>query len=172
MEPTSNPTPNPKPKLASAKAAAANLASGTKSVVRFVVLKIIGIVLAMLFLFVAAFFLAYAASATATTVKGKEAKITVVSGKAWGHCTSFRLGGLFEVTAEMDKQKYEKIYCFYPAWPDILQPSKGDVIQVWPAKQPVTGAPAVEGWGWFIVGTFFVLGLLFFEFAFLVLTIG
>ena len=174
MEPNSNPAPNPnpKPKAAAAKAAIAPIVSGTKTAVRFIALKIIGVILSVVFLFLAALFLAYAASSTATTVKGKDARVTVISGKVGGHCTSFRLGGLFDVTAEMDKQKFEKIYCLYPAWPDVLQPVKGDVIRVWPAKQPVVGAPAVDGWGWFIVGTFFVLGLLFLEFAFLVLTIG
>ena len=106
-----------------------------------------------------------------TSVKGVDAKVVTVSTQV-GKChTAFRLGGLFQVSALIEKQKHEKIYCLYPAWPDQLQPTKGDIIEVWPEKQPFVGAPYVEGWGWFLVGTLFVLGLVMLEFAFIALTL-
>jgi hypothetical protein len=95
--------------------------------------------------------------------------------------TGTRIGGIFTVdTQNPDEKKKphhpvaadQKIYCIYPAWPDQLQPLQGDMIRVWPAKKPLFGAPATEGWGWFIAGTIFVLGLVALEFAFLAITVS
>jgi hypothetical protein len=142
-----------------------------KSLPRLILMKTIGALLAVFFLALALLFLGYSVSTVLVTTRGQEAKVLSISKQVGKHQTAFRLGGLFQVTAEREKKKFQKIYCFYPAWPDVFQPTLGDVIQVWPAKQPILGGPVTDGWGWFIVGTLLILGLVMLEFAFLVLTI-
>lgn len=160
------------PKVSLPKVNIATPVNMLKKTVRFIIMKTIGLCFSVVFLVLGAYFLGHSLAATASTVKGHDAKITDVSNQIGKFQTACRVGGLFVVTAEIEKKKYEKIYCLYPAWPDLLQPTKGDVIQVWPAKQPLAGAPLVDGWAWFIVGTFFIVGLVMLEFAFLVLTIA
>ncbi len=142
-----------------------------KSLSQLILVKIIGGVLAVLFLLLASFFLSYCFISVASTVKGKDAKIALVSGQIKNHQSACRFGGFFQTTVELDKKKTEKIICIYPAWPDMLQPLPGDLIRVWPANQPVVGAVPVDGWGWFIIGTLMVVGFILVEFAFLALTI-
>lgn len=142
------------------------------AVLRFLFMKVIGIVFCALFLSVAAILLGYSIISAASTLRGQDAKVVSFSEQVGKYHTAFRLGGLFEVTAEMNKKKYERIYCLYPVWPDTFNPAKGDVIRIWPVKQPLAGAPAVDGWGWFIVGTLLILGMVMLEFAFLSLMIS
>ena len=143
-----------------------------KSVLRLVVMKTIGVVLALVFLLLAVLFLTYSMTSILVSTRGQEVKVVSASDHVGRHRTAFRLGGVFQVTAAGGKkEKFEKIYGLYPSWPDMLSPSKGDLIQVWPSKKPVVGAPLTEGWGWFIVGSLLVVGLVMLEFAFLILTI-
>jgi hypothetical protein len=90
------------------------------------------------------------------------------------------VGGIYtlSVTRTEDKSTskkkapvFENVYGFYPAWPDQLQPLNGDLVQAWPGKKPLFAMPSTEGWGWFIVGTVLVVGLIMLEFAFLSLTL-
>lgn len=140
--------------------------------IRFLIMKAIGLVLCVLFLSLAALLLSYSIISVASTLRGQDAKIISFSGQVGKYHTAFRLGGLFQISAEMNKKKYEKIYSLYPVWPDTFNPMKGDVVRVWPVKQPLAAAPAVDGWGWFIVGTLFIMGLVMLEFAFLSLMIS
>jgi len=143
-----------------------------KSVLRLIVMKTIGVILAVVFFLLAAIFLTYSISSVLVSTRGMEVKVATFSDHVGKQQTAFRLGGIFQVSATDEKKdKFEKIYCFYPAWPDVLSPSKGDLIQVWPSKKPVVGAPVTDGWGWFIVGSLLVVGLVMLEFAFLILTI-
>src|SRR5262245_59652839 len=103
----------PKPSLGSSF-------STLKSVIRFIVMKIIGVALSVVFLTLGVVFLGYTLVSTASNLRGEDAKIVSALGQVGKHHTSFRLGGLFEVTAEMNKKKYGKIYCLYPAWPDTF----------------------------------------------------
>jgi len=145
--------------------------SKVMSSIRFIFMKIIGLVLTLVFLILALVCLGYVFTFSMATYKGKEAKIISVSKSLGKHKTSCRVGGLFKVDTQTGKgeisTKDSKIYCMYPAWPDQLEPANGDSIKVWPAKKPLLGAPIVEGWGWFIIGSVFILGLMFLEFAFL-----
>lgn len=152
-----------------------------KSVVRLLFMKTMGVLMAVVFLPIALLFLAYPIIALATTHGGDDAKVVLVSDHLDKIKTGYRVGGIFTVATEKPgppKASRHKpdldtnIYCLYPVWPDQLQPLKGDMIRVWPAKKPLLGAPATEGWGWFIAGTIFVLGLVLLEFTFLALTIS
>lgn len=144
------------------------------AVLRFVFMKALGLVLAVFFLFLALVFLGYSTAALVTTFKGREAKVVSISNAVGTHRTACRVGGLFMVGTEAgkgkEKAKDKNIYTLYPAWPDQLQPALNDTIQVWPSKKPLVGAPLTDSWGWFIVGTLLILGLIMLEFAFLSLT--
>jgi len=155
--------------------------SNWKTVLKLVLVKLFGFLLAVVFLFFALWFISYPLLSFATTQGGADAKVTAVSDRFNKIKIGCRVGGLFTISAEMPTEKtsghpkntvYEKIYCLYPVWPDQLQPDKGNSIRVWPAKKPLFGEPLTDGWGWFIVGTVLVVGLLMLEFAFLALTIG
>lgn len=153
-----------------------------KTILRLIFMKIAGILLALVFLPIALLFVSYPAIALVTMHGGKDARVVKVSDHLkpkWQ--TGFRVGGLFMIATENTgggKSAYSKsgldenIYCLYPAWPDQLQPLKGDEIRVWPSKKPLVGAPVTEGWGWFLMGTVFVLGLVMLEFTFLALTLS
>lgn len=153
-----------------------------KSVLRTVLMKIVGLLLALVFLPVALLFLSYPVITLVAMHGGKDARVVKVSDHLNPKFkTGFRVGGIFTVATQNPggkKSEYtksgldENIYCLYPAWPDQLQPLKGDSIRVWPVKKPLVGAPATEGWGWFLVGTVFVLGLVMLEFTFLALTLS
>ncbi len=143
-----------------------------KNILRLIAVKTLGIVLALVFFSLGVLFVGYCLVSVAGTTKGQNATILSFAGKMGERPTACRVGGLFTVTADMAHKKYEKIYTLYPAWPDILSPMKGDVIRIWPARQPLVGTVPLDGWGWFIVGTLMIVGLVFFEFAFLVLTVG
>ncbi len=138
---------------------------------RLVGLKIVGTVLAMVFLVVAIILVAYPVVSVVTFRGGDEAKVQSASNHMGKIQTGCRLGGLFDVNLKLDKKSYDHVYCFYPAWPDQLEPAPGDYIQVWPAKKPLLGAPVTEGWGWFILGMMFIFGLISLEFSFLSLTL-
>jgi hypothetical protein len=142
-----------------------------KETLRLVSLKIIGVVLAVVFLVVALILVAYPVVSVVTYRGGDEAKIQSASNHMGKIRTGCRVGGLFDVTLKLDKKYYDHVYCLYPAWPDQLEPTTGDYIQVWPAKKPLLGAPATEGWGWFILGMMFIFGLISLEFCFLSLTL-
>lgn len=148
-----------------------NLLSKSKSIFRFIFMKTIGACLAVFFLGLAAFFLAYPFASVVTGRGGEEAKVLSVADHMGKLKTGWRVGGLFQVGVDLHKKKFDRIYCFYPAWPDQLQPLKGDVVKVWPAKKPLFGAPAIDGWGWFVVGTVLILGLVMLELAFLSLAL-
>ncbi|HEY5037663.1 MAG TPA: hypothetical protein VIJ93_01170, partial [bacterium] len=110
-----------------------------------------------------------------TSTKGREAKIYSITNHMGRHQTACRVGGLFDIATQtgigINAKRDTNIYCLYPAWPDQLQPSLGDSIRVWPSKKPLVGAPLTDGWGWFIVGSIFIIGLLMLEFSFLFLFI-
>jgi hypothetical protein len=139
----------------------------TQSLLRFLVMKTIGLILAVMFLFLALVFLGYGLIAGVTaTQKAKDAKITGIADGIGKHSTACRVGGLFVLETETGK-----IYSLYPVWPDKLSPSLGDWVRVWPAQKPLVAFPGVDGWAWFMVATIVVLGFLFLEFAFLSLLI-
>ena len=158
--------------------------SNLKSFLRLIFVKSLGVVLALIFFFIAAFFLAYPLISLVTSHGGMDAKVASVFNHVGKLKTGCRIGGLFQVSIENQnfseqkktetnrKSSSNKIYCLYPAWPDQLEPQSGDVIRVWPAKKPLFGAPSTDGWGWFILGTIFVVGLVLLEFAFLALTVA
>jgi hypothetical protein len=153
-----------------------------KSISRLILMKTLGVFLAVLFLLIALVFVSDPLIALATSRGGEDAKVVVVSNHLNKKLkTGCRIGGLFLLSVEKSEAKhgshqkpvlFNNIYTLYPSWPDQLEPTKGDILRVWPSKKPLIGAPAVEGWGWFIVGTVFVLGLVFLEFAFLAVTIA
>lgn len=152
-----------------------------KSLTRLILVKTISVILAVIFFAIGILFLVYPILTLATNQGGADAKIVQVSDHFHKVKTGCRVGGLFTVaTASVEGQSSDNpkigsgkdIYSLYPAFPDQLQPSKGDIIRVWPGKNPVFGSPIVEGWGWFIVGTLFVLGLVLLEFGFLALTVS
>jgi hypothetical protein len=159
------------PKLSIPKPNIGSAVSSVNSGIRFVIVKIIGVLLAIVFFFFAILLIGNSIISVASTLRGENAKVLLVSNHVGKHQTAFRLGGLFQVTVVAKKKTYEKIYCLYPAWPDNFQPAKGDLIQIWPVKQPFAGAPVVEGWAWFILGSLFIVGLVMLEFAFLALMI-
>jgi hypothetical protein len=160
--------------------------SNLKSLLRLIIVKLLGGLLAVLFFFVALFFLAYPLISLVSSQGGQDAKVVAVFNHVGKLKTGCRVGGLFQVTAEGQNlsgpQKKKgaansnnpgnKIYCLYPAWPDQLEPQSGDMIRVWPSKKPLFGAPPTDGWGWFILGTIFLVGLVLVEFAFLALSVG
>src|SRR5580658_2441531 len=156
-----------------------------KLFLRLVLVKLLGGLLAAVFLFIALFFLAYPLISLVTTQGGQDAKVAYVSNHIGKLKTGCRIGGLFQVGVDHSnfsgpkkkgetnlKSPGDKIYCLYPAWPDQLEPQSGDVIRVWPAKKPLFAEPLTDGWGWFILGTIFVVGLVLVEFAFLALTVA
>ncbi len=152
-----------------------------KSLPRLILMKTFGALLAVIFLSIAVIFISYPVIALATTQGGGDAKVALVSDHCGKVRTGCRVGGLFLVAVEKPgvkkklRQKpelFENIYCLYPAWPDQLKPMPGDMIRVWPVKQPLVGAPATDGWGWFIIGTILVVGLVMLEFTFLALTLS
>lgn len=152
-----------------------------KSALRYVFMKMMGLIAALILLPIALFFLSYPIVSFATTQGGEDAKVVLVSDHLGKIKTGFRIGGIFTVATERPGVKKgsnlkatldQNIYCLYPVLPDQLQPVKGDMIRVWPAKKPLLGDPPTMGWGWFIAGTVFVLGLVLLEFVFLALTIG
>ncbi len=142
-----------------------------KDSLRFIALKIVGVILAVVFLGLAAVFTVYPVVSLIVSRGGDEAKVQTVSNHLGKMQTGCRIGGLFSASVKIDQKKYDQVYCLYPAWPDQLEPAVGDFIQVWPEKKPLMGAPYTEGWGWFIMGTIFIFGLVFLEFAFLSLTL-
>lgn len=142
-----------------------------KNLLRLTSVKILAVIIAVVFFSLGVLFLTYCVISVGGTTKGGEAKIIAVSQVIGEHPSACRWGGLFTVVAETSDKKPVKIYCLYPAWPDVLNPVKGDIIRVWPVKQPRVGAVPLDGWGWFIVGTLLIVGLVMFEFAFLALTI-
>ncbi len=140
--------------------------------IRYILLKLFGLALALLFLGLSVLFLGYSLISGASSSRGVEAKVVSISSGSLGHCRATNSwGGLFKLGVEREKGKTEKVISLYPAWPEILNPSLGDVVNVWPPKQPRVGAPFVDGWGWFLLGTFLIVGLVFLEFAFLSLTL-
>ena len=143
-----------------------------KSVISLILMKTLGGLLALVFVAVALLLLIYPVVCLSTTRGGQSSKVTGYTDHVGKIKTACRLGGIFDVSVAIGKQKFDHVYCFYPVWPDQLQPVKGDIVQVWPAKKPLVGGPPTDGWGWFIVGTIFVLGLVMVEFAFLALTIS
>ncbi len=159
--------------------------SNWKSLLRLILVKSFGIVLAVVFFCISAYFLAYPLISLVTSQGGIDAKVASVFNHIGKVKTGCRVGGLFQVSVENQKileqkkkseynlrSSADKIYCLYPAWPDQLEPQSGDIIRVWPAKKPLFGAPLIDGWGWFILGTIFVVGLVLLEFAFLALTVA
>ncbi len=142
-----------------------------KNTARFLLLKIFGTFLAIVFFLVALLFLSYSVSSLAATQGGKDAKILSSVDRLGKIRTGCRLGGFFEISVDMDGQKTDKIFCLYPVWPDQYQPSKGDNVRVWPTQKPLLAEPATDGWGWFILGSILVVGLLLLEFGFLALTL-
>lgn len=158
--------------LSSLKTGAQSASVKTGSILRYILMKALGIFLAVVFFSLAVLFLGYGLIAVVTaSSKAKEAKVTVVSETVGGHHVACRVGGLFEIQTESGKgkdlEKDSKIYSLYPAWPDKLSPSSGDWVRVWPMKKPLVAFPGVDGWAWFIVGTIVILGFLSLEFAFL-----
>lgn len=146
-----------------------------KSLSRQILLKVIGVILALIFIPIGVLFLVYPVFMLALNEGGHDAKIAQVTNHFHKITTGCRLGGLFTadtVAHSSDSGLDKNVYCLYPAFPEQLSPSKGDTLRVWPAKKPVFGAPIVEGWGWLIAGTLFVLGLVLVEFGVLSLKLS
>jgi hypothetical protein len=143
-----------------------------KNSLRLIALKLLGGVLAVVFLGMSLIFIGYPVVSLVVNRGGDEGQIVSVSNCVGKARTGFRVGGIFTASVKIDKKTYGDVYCLYPAWPDQLEPTKGDYILVWPEKKPLLGVPETrEAWGWFILGTLFIFGLVFLEFAFLSLTL-
>src|SRR5580693_5778209 len=136
--------------------------SNLKSLLRLVIVKLVGGLLAVIFICVALVFLAYPLVSLVASQGGQDAKVVSVFNHIGKLKTGCRIGGLFQITVtgqnpsatkpkkgEMKaKSADDKIYCLYPAWPDQLEPQSGDIIRVWPAKKPLFAEPLTDGWGW------------------------
>lgn len=142
-----------------------------KTPMRFISMKLVGVILGVIFLALAVLFTSFPVISLLVSRGGDEAKIQTVSNHLGKIQTGCRAGGLFAVGVKIGNKLSNQVYCLYPAWPDQLEPTPGDYIQVWPEKKPLLGVPYTEGWGWFILGTLFIFGLIFLEFAFLSLTL-
>jgi hypothetical protein len=142
-----------------------------KTLARRVLTKSIGVVLALLFVGTAAVLLAGPAISLMATRHGQEVEIVSISNQVGKIKTACEKGGLFKVSAKSDGQKFSGIYCLYPAWPDHLKPSAGDVIRIWPSSNPRVGSVPIFGLGWMMIGATFLTGLVILEFAFLSLTV-
>jgi hypothetical protein len=142
-----------------------------KYAVRYVFVKIIGLVLMVFFLALAVACLGYVFTFFMTTYKGKEAKVVSVSKTICKHKTACRVGGLYTLKTQSGQggniTSDKKVYGLYPALPDQLEPLTGDTIKVWPAKKPLVGAPKIAGWGFLPVVIVFIVGLMMLEFAFI-----
>jgi hypothetical protein len=151
-----------------------------KSTLRFVLLKTLGVILCLFFLFTGITLLAFPLVALVTSQGGVDGRVVAISNGCHGFHTGTRVGGLFtlsvtssedEVAPKKKAQVHPNVYGVYPAWPDHLEPSLKDTVRVWPAKKPLFAMPAVEGWGWILLGTVLVVGLILLEFAILSLTL-
>jgi hypothetical protein len=142
-----------------------------KSISRLIAAKTIGVILAAAFLGIAVFLLALPVLSLVATRNGEEVKIVSLSNQIGKVKTASSKGGLYKISVQGEKEKFNGIYCLYPAWPNLLKPNIGDVLRVWPPDHPRVGVAPPSGLGWLLLGTVFVLGLMFLEFAFLWVTI-
>jgi len=164
MEPTVSQAPKKEKIAQAAKAVTKNLQAGT----RYLVMRIAGLVLALVFLSLSFLFLAYSFSSGVSSAKGVEGKVVTISSAALGKCRATSAwGGLFKLGVEMEEGRTGRVYVLYPALPESLNPALGDLLKVWPANKPKLGAPAVQDWGWFLLGVLTILGFVFLEFGFL-----
>ncbi len=134
---------------------------------RFIVLKVVGLVLALVFLALSALAIGYPAISTASNFGGVDAKIVDSASQTGQH----PWGGVYKLTVSVYGQKYKNVYSLYPQWPDRHQPVKGDSIKVWPEIKPRVAAVEVDGWGWLILGSLFIVGLITLEFTFLAVSL-
>ncbi|HVM32503.1 MAG TPA: hypothetical protein VMU88_05165 [bacterium] len=139
-----------------------------KSWIRWVLMKLMGLVLALVFLALAALALGYPGLSALANLQGTDAKITAVKPACPTHPLVRPQWGFYALDVSAPpKQKFEKLYVMYPQWPGHWAPQKGDAVKVWPADHPRFAAVATDGWGWLILGSIFIFGLLMLEFFFL-----
>jgi hypothetical protein len=142
-------------------------------------MKTLGVILCLLFLFAGITLLAFPLIALVTSQGGEDGKVVAVSDHSHGCHTGTRVGGLFtlsitnseDLAPKQKPQVFPNVYGLYPAWPDHLEPVKGDTVRIWPGKKPLLAMPVIEGWGWILLGTVLVVGLIFLEFSLLSLTL-
>ncbi len=137
--------------------------------------KLIGSILALLFIGLSGLFLGYSAVQLTTFIWGSEAKVDSVYAISSTLAGKFHLlyekAGLYDVAVYQNGQEYPSVYSVYPAWPESIEPRSGDIIRVWPSGHPWVGAPEPSSWGWIILIAFIVIGLVMIEFVFLALAI-
>ncbi|HVZ81715.1 MAG TPA: hypothetical protein VHE12_13075 [bacterium] len=151
-----------------------------RSTARLILMKTLGVVLCVLFLLMGLALLSFPMVALLTNQGGVDGKVVAVSDRTHGCHTGTRVGGLFtlsvtnsseEPSPKKKPQVHPNVYGVYPAWPDHLEPTAGDEVRIWPGKKPLLAMPAIEGWGWILLGTVLVVGLIFLEFSLLSLTL-
>jgi hypothetical protein len=146
-----------------------------KSLPRKILRKFLAIVLSVLFLAISLLFLAYSSTEIITTTMGVNAQIADVSSLPKTPIGKYRLiyegAGLFKTTVEKDQNQFSGVFCLYPAWPNYLEPQKGDAVMVWPAEKPFVAAPEMKGKAWIVSVFFLIIGLVMFEFFLLAWTI-
>ena len=151
-----------------------------KSTLRLVLMKTLGVVLCLLFLILGVTLLAFPMVALVTSQGGTDGTVVAISNACHGVHTGTRVGGLFTLSVTSSDEElapkkkatvHSNVYGVYPAWPDHLEPSLKDTVRVWPGKKPLFAMPAIEGWGWILLGTVLVVGLILLEFSLLSLTL-
>lgn len=138
---------------------------------RWTRLKILGLVLAVVFFTLSVLALGYSVLSGLANVNGADAQVLEAKAACRAPSTVFSHGGLYVLTVLVDEKKIDKIYVLYPQWPGHWAPKKGDGVKVWPLDRPRFAAVETDGWGWLILGSVLIVGLVFLEFAFLSLTL-
>ena len=139
---------------------------------RWTRLKLLGLVLALVFFALSVLALAYSVLSGLASLNGVDAQVAEAKAVCSSHAVTFSHGGLYRLTAVgVDKKKIEKIYVLYPQWPGHWAPQKGDAVKLYPVDHPRVAAVQIDGWGWLVLGSILILGLLFLEFAFLSLSL-
>ncbi len=139
--------------------------------IRWTRLKLLGLVLALIFFGLSVLALSYSTLSGLADLNGIDAQVVEAKAVCSSRAMTFSRGGLYQLTVTADKKKIEKIYVLYPQWPGHWAPQKGDGVRVWPVDHPRIAAVPTDGWGWLVLGSILILGLLFLEFAFLSLSL-
>jgi hypothetical protein len=138
---------------------------------RWTRLKLLGLVFALVFFALSVLALSYSVLSGLADLNGVDAQVTEVSKVCSSRAVTFSHGGFYRLTVMVDKKKMANIYSLYPQWPGHWMPQKGDGVRVWPSDHPRVAAVQTNGWGWLLLGSIFILGFLFLEFAFLSLSL-
>jgi hypothetical protein len=137
-----------------------------KSMVRLILMKVLGVILAVFFLAITVLMIGYPLISLVSTLDGVDAK--VVEAKV---CVNCKRAGLYNLTVLVDDQKFKNVRAIYPQWGGHAQPMKGDVVKIWPQIKPRVAAVETEGWAWTMVGGLLLFGVVMLEFVFLAISL-